>query len=480
LSSGGGGMTWALGNATSNVIQVNGAGQITLANVSGASRQLEKIGPGTLLLSGFNTWTGGTVLNGGTIRLNPNVILGSTSAPLTINAGTFDMASEDQTVGALNGSGGMIVANAAGSQAKVITVGNGGANGSYGGVIADRTSGNQLVSLVKIGTGTQILSGSNTYTAGTAVNAGTLLVYNTTGSGTGTQLVFLPGNAGATFGGGTVDGTGGISGTLRTSAGNPANNLSPSSATGETGILRVGTLDARDVFIVDIGGTVPGVSYDQISATTSAAFFGSLRVRFIDGFETNIQPTDVFDILVSGSGTISHAISNLNGNGRLPVSGLPGTFAVQLINGNKTLRLTDFQLVPVTFASWAAENYLSGPNALPTADADGDGLSNFEEYAFAHNPNVSDNTGLTQPTTVQVGGESYLALTFVRAAGLYAPTDVTYIYERSTTELDNWTSAGLVVTSTPGSGNTETVTVRSASPIVTLAKEFLRVRVTSP
>ncbi|HEY2712074.1 MAG TPA: autotransporter-associated beta strand repeat-containing protein [Chthoniobacterales bacterium] len=74
------------------------------------------------------------------------------------------------------------------------TIQDGGPNGDTGG------------SLTKEGTGTTILSGANTYSGGTTVDSGTLLVRNTTGSGTGTGTVQV--NAG------TLGGTGRISGAV--------------------------------------------------------------------------------------------------------------------------------------------------------------------------------------------------------------------------------------------------------------------------
>src|SRR5947207_1934186 len=62
-------MTLALGNATNNVVQVNGTGRITITsaiqNAPGVAARLTKIGPGRLTLSHPNTYTGVTTINKG-------------------------------------------------------------------------------------------------------------------------------------------------------------------------------------------------------------------------------------------------------------------------------------------------------------------------------------------------------------------------------------------------------------------------------
>src|SRR5437763_3656383 len=64
-------MTLALGNATNNVVQVNGTGQITITsavqNAAGVAARLTKTGTGTLTLSHANTYTGGTTIRQGVL-----------------------------------------------------------------------------------------------------------------------------------------------------------------------------------------------------------------------------------------------------------------------------------------------------------------------------------------------------------------------------------------------------------------------------
>ena len=73
-------------------------------------------------------------------------------------------------------------------------------NGTGNTLISGNVGGMGSVSdLNKDGGGTLTLSGANTYTGGTAVNGGTLLVNNALGSGTGTGAVTVT-NSGTTLG----------------------------------------------------------------------------------------------------------------------------------------------------------------------------------------------------------------------------------------------------------------------------------------
>lgn len=138
-----------------------------LAGTIGGAGSMRKTGEGTLVLSGKNTYTGGTRFDAGTVSISEDSNLGNPSGVLTFDAGTLqttqDISSERTTT--LNSGGGTIgtVATTTFSFA-----------GNIGG--AGR--------LNKAGGGTLILTGANTYRGGTAIDAGTLQIGDggTTGS----------------------------------------------------------------------------------------------------------------------------------------------------------------------------------------------------------------------------------------------------------------------------------------------------------
>jgi autotransporter-associated beta strand protein len=69
-----------------------------------------------------------------------------------------------------------------------------GGNALISGNIGESGNSAAMIALTKDGIGTWTLSGQNLYSSGTAVNGGTLLVNNTSGSGTGTGNVITLSN----------------------------------------------------------------------------------------------------------------------------------------------------------------------------------------------------------------------------------------------------------------------------------------------
>ncbi|MGC7404479.1 autotransporter-associated beta strand repeat-containing protein [Pandoraea pneumonica] len=149
----------------------------TFAGAISGSGGIVKANGDTQILSGSNTYTGGTTINAGGIALGAGGSLASTGAVSLLGAGTsFDISQAGaQTIGALSGVANSTVSLGAGT----LTFGD-AASETFAGSVTG-TGG-----IVKQGTGTQTLSGPNTFTGQVAIDAGTLAM-----GGTGT----LSGNA---------------------------------------------------------------------------------------------------------------------------------------------------------------------------------------------------------------------------------------------------------------------------------------------
>ncbi|WP_245295167.1 autotransporter-associated beta strand repeat-containing protein [Manganibacter manganicus] len=88
-------------------IGVEAAGTVlTMTGTAVGSGGLRKEGDGTLVLAGINTYTGTTVVNGGTLRAGSSQAFGSETNNILVNAsGTLDLGGYDMTAGALRGAG---------------------------------------------------------------------------------------------------------------------------------------------------------------------------------------------------------------------------------------------------------------------------------------------------------------------------------------------------------------------------------------
>ncbi|MEQ1859482.1 MAG: autotransporter-associated beta strand repeat-containing protein [Chthoniobacteraceae bacterium] len=182
-----GSATLTVGDATSTTY---GGG------ISGAGGSIIKQGTGTLTLTNSSTYTGSTTINLGAIRSGTNDALPVTTALTLANAASvlLDLDGFIQTVGSLAGGGGAGGMVALGSG--TLTVGD-STHTSFAGTISG-TGG----SIIKQGSGTLTLSGANTYSGTTTINAGTLSIADSTNLGDAS-----PGND-VTLSGGTLEATG--------------------------------------------------------------------------------------------------------------------------------------------------------------------------------------------------------------------------------------------------------------------------------
>jgi autotransporter-associated beta strand protein/T5SS/PEP-CTERM-associated repeat protein len=144
----------------------NGGTLLVSGMISGAGN-LTKANTGMLVLTGSNSYTGGTTITGGTLLVvNPNA-LGASSNPLAVNGGTLDLNGYNVAVGTLSGSSGALISGGTG-----ITV-NQSSNATYAGTIQN---GSGTPALTKDGPATLTLTGNNNYTGGTTIKTGMLTV----------------------------------------------------------------------------------------------------------------------------------------------------------------------------------------------------------------------------------------------------------------------------------------------------------------
>ena len=137
---------------------------------------LTKIGAGTLILQGINTYSGGTTVNAGTLQLLSGSALNPAGA-LMVNGGTFDLSAfgTGLTVGSLSGTGGTIALGP-----NTLTTNSAGNNTTLASTITG-TGG-----LIKQGAGILALTGNNTYSGGTFVTGGLINFASLGNFGTGT------------------------------------------------------------------------------------------------------------------------------------------------------------------------------------------------------------------------------------------------------------------------------------------------------
>jgi autotransporter-associated beta strand protein len=263
-----------------------------------------KAGTGLLVLTAASTYTGSTTISGGTLQLGIGTG-GGTSGSISTTSSIVNNATL-----AINRSNSLAIATV--------------------------ISGTGVVN--QIGSGTTTLSAANTYSGGTSVTAGSLLITNTKGSGTGTGSVttasgttlggagtIAPNGSNSVILGGSVSpGITGAAGTLtftpadgnvtfqNTSSiafelfGNGNNDKLVVAATG-AGLLDVSSMTAGSIGVTFVGGYTPalGHSFDLLDWNGVSGLSTSLLNLSTAGFD----PSWVWDTsLFTTNGTISIAL----------------------------------------------------------------------------------------------------------------------------------------------------------------------------
>ncbi|MBS0473227.1 MAG: autotransporter-associated beta strand repeat-containing protein [Proteobacteria bacterium] len=334
-----------VGDVTDNgTLKFNRTGSLAFGgNVSG-NGQLVQAGSGTTILTGTNTYSGGTTISAGALQIGNGGTTGSIAGDVTDN-GTLAFARTDATTfgGTISGTGGVsilsgdMIFTASESYAGATVVSNlasltltGSANiaQSSGATVngtldlSGMTVASSLVSLsgsgsvimgsqdltITNGSGTfsgvitgtgglmlaggsgEVLSGTNSYTGATVINGGTLSVNGSIASSSGVTV-----NSGGTLAGsGTVSGV-----TLASGA-----SIAPGS--NGTGTLTVNgnvAFSSGSLFVVNMANSSAG----KLSVSGAEALSGTLSVVSLDGTYAFGQKLTVLTASGGVSGTFAVA-----------------------------------------------------------------------------------------------------------------------------------------------------------------------------
>ncbi len=324
-----------LGNILNNsILSTNRSNTLTLDGTISGTGSLRQTGSGTTVLTADNTYSGGTTISGGTLQLGNGGTTGSVQGAIA-NNGTLAISRSDTLTlsnsvtgsGSLDqlGPGTLIIATnttyTGGTRISggILQLGNGGGTGSVLGAITDnatlavnRSDTFTLANLItgtggfqQIGSGTTILTATNTYTGPTAVLSGRLAV---NGSITSDVTVGSNGNLGGT---GTIFGAVQNNGTITpgNSIGTLTINGSYTQAVGTFYQVELNAAGQSDLIHVTgapgtatiLGGTVnvlaaPG-SYGHVTQYTIVTADGG-RIGTYAGLTTNfafLKPSLTYD-----------------------------------------------------------------------------------------------------------------------------------------------------------------------------------------
>ncbi|WP_295047358.1 autotransporter-associated beta strand repeat-containing protein [uncultured Paracoccus sp.] len=256
----------------------------------GCDQGFTKAGDGTMVLSGTNSYTAATHIDGGVLTVASAGALGNVS-PIFFGGGTLQYSSANQTdySSRFQTSGG-----------QAWRIDTNGQSVTFASALQGAGS-----SLTKSGMGTLTLAGANTYTGGTAVNAGTVDLAGSWNLGAGTATTVAAAGA-------TLSGTGVITaGTMSHSGGGTVR------LTGPNAIGTLGTSGTVDSFTLTNAQSLTMGSLDANGAVEVAALGASSDLTLAPGAAVSSTVSGTAVTLAAGRSFLNqsgaNAVSTPNG-----------------------------------------------------------------------------------------------------------------------------------------------------------------------
>lgn len=419
-------VTSGSGGATVNF---NHTGSLSFAPRLLGTQAVNKLASGTTVLSGTNSYTGGTTISGGALQVAQDANLGSASGSLTFDGGalrttaTFSM----NRATTLRAGGGVFEVTAGTLTQQGLVSGTG--------------------SLTKAGGGALVLSNANTYSGGTQLTSGTLVIGNDQALGSGTltmaddttlgrsgaltvgndvvlqgNVTFLgTGNAGdvmdlngsVVLGSGTrrlttvneattrffggISGSGGV--TIAGGSGEIVfrgdNSYAGLTTVEQGGVLRLDTLGGTAIagdLLVQAGGQVWDVNEEKIADTAKVT---------VDGYLAMTVGTETIGSLF-GSGTVDVR----SFAGPFPTLRVnSGSFAGQLVTSGPAASVAGFQKVSSGTLTLSGSNSFGGSISVKEGTLSVNGItSGTGPFTVESGATLSGSGTLAGVVTVKDGG----------------------------------------------------------------------------
>jgi autotransporter-associated beta strand protein len=297
-------------NLTGNLSNTGGNGLTFSAvafGLSGATPYLR--------LSGTNTYTGTTTINGGALQIRGANALPTATDVVINEGGSLELGGFNIAVASLSGMGTVdfVAADSVTAGSATLTVGSGNTNTTYAGIIRNGGTGAFSGNVVKTGSGALTLTGTSTYTGTTDVQSGTLIVDGSIASSSLTTV-----ESGASLAGG------GAVGNLHAAAGS---SIRPGSGSLDTLSATSFTWDGGaqmdfQLSLLDSTSDQLSLSGSFAKGTSGAYLFDFQNTGFFDG----LAATEYVLLTFASTDFLASDFSYVN-----LASGLEGEF---LVSGN--------------------------------------------------------------------------------------------------------------------------------------------------
>lgn len=437
-----------------NDVTLGGTTAPFVAIGSSNSGGLTKLGNGTLTLTGINSFTGTTTVSAGTLVLGANSALaGSTlnvpSAGIVFDpVGTLNVANIPFNIGNLTGSGNLTLADNATPTPNAISISVGANNTSptspYSGNLSDGApSGTSHSNFTKVGSGTLILSGTNSYLGTTTISAGMLQfakrvsLYNGDTSKWTTSNIIVNNTSSGTL---AIN----VGGAGEFTATGPGNDVSILVG---LGTVTGGFLSGSAIGLDTTNAGSSGITYSDVLANTNGGnnSLGLLKLGTNPLILTAANTFSGATRTVSGGGTI--VLGNVNALQNSTLT--PGAVSTVVFGQNGTLNVTGttFNLGGLSGGSnLVLQDNATTPNPISIVVGSNNANTTYSANLTTAATGVSNLTkvgtgSLTLSTSS--GGNNYKGVTTVNAGTLQF-TKTVGLYTGTTA---SWTATNIVVNS---------------------------------